>query len=54
LQSGHPVLNSQYLLYETQQAHYPSLNPGLVIAAVTWTPAHVLEVGWGVGMLTEG
>ncbi|KAJ7084096.1 hypothetical protein C8R44DRAFT_651647, partial [Mycena epipterygia] len=44
-QSNHPVLNSRYLMYEAQQTHYHSLNPGLAIAAVTSTPAHTLGVG---------
>ncbi|KAJ7090098.1 hypothetical protein C8R44DRAFT_751081 [Mycena epipterygia] len=31
MKSDHPVLNSRYLMYEAQQAHYHSLNPGLAI-----------------------
>ncbi|KAJ7195756.1 hypothetical protein GGX14DRAFT_474307, partial [Mycena pura] len=54
MQSDHPVLNSRYLMYEAQQAHYYSLNPALAIASVTSTPAAALGVGWRVGTIVEG
>ncbi|KAF7341304.1 Composite domain of metallo-dependent hydrolase [Mycena venus] len=54
MKSDHPVLNSRYLLYEAQQAHYHSLNTGLAIASVTSTPAKALGVGWRVGTIAEG
>ncbi|KAF8206096.1 hypothetical protein K438DRAFT_1817821 [Mycena galopus ATCC 62051] len=54
MKSDHPVLNSRYLMYEAQQAHFYSLNPGLAIAAVTSTPAKALGVGWRVGTIAEG
>ncbi|KAJ7078720.1 hypothetical protein B0H15DRAFT_1025782 [Mycena belliarum] len=54
MKSDHPVLNSRYLVYEAQQAHYYSLNPALAIASVTSTPANALGVGWRVGMLATG
>ncbi|KAJ7494939.1 hypothetical protein FB451DRAFT_1163676 [Mycena latifolia] len=53
MKSDHPVLNSRYLMYEAQQAHYHSLNPGLAIASVTSTPANALGVGWRVGNVAE-
>jgi hypothetical protein len=53
-QSDHPVLNSRYLMYEAQQAHYHSLNTGLAIASVTSTPAKALGVGWRIGTIAEG
>ncbi|KAJ7225059.1 hypothetical protein B0H12DRAFT_1328757 [Mycena haematopus] len=54
MKSDHPVLNSRYLMYEAQQAHYYSLNPGLAIASVTSTPANALGIGWRVGTIAEG
>ncbi|KAI0710537.1 hypothetical protein C8Q76DRAFT_858520 [Earliella scabrosa] len=43
MKSYHPVLNSWYLVYEAQQAHYYGLPHNLALAAVTSTPA---KVGW--------
>ncbi|KAJ7464200.1 hypothetical protein B0H11DRAFT_2285094 [Mycena galericulata] len=54
MKSDHPVLNSRYLMYEAQQAHYYSLNPALAIASVTSTPAAALGVGWRIGSLAPG
>ncbi|KAJ6512303.1 hypothetical protein DFH09DRAFT_1197532 [Mycena vulgaris] len=54
MKSDHPVLNSRYLLYEAQQAHYYSLNPALALASVTSTPAAAMGVGWRVGTLAAG
>ncbi|KAJ7150716.1 hypothetical protein C8R46DRAFT_1123967 [Mycena filopes] len=54
MKSDHPVINSRYLMYEAQQAHYYSFNTGLAIASVTSTPANALGVGWRVGTITEG
>ncbi|KAJ7892589.1 hypothetical protein B0H14DRAFT_3427995 [Mycena olivaceomarginata] len=42
MKSDHPVLNSRYLMYEAQQAHYHSLNTGPAIASVTSTLAKAL------------
>ncbi|KAJ7863940.1 hypothetical protein B0H14DRAFT_2736905 [Mycena olivaceomarginata] len=53
MKSDHPVLNSRYLMYEAQQAHYYSLNTGLAIASVTSTPAKALGVGWRIGTIAE-
>ncbi|KAJ7028309.1 hypothetical protein C8F04DRAFT_1291263 [Mycena alexandri] len=54
MKSDHPVLNSRYLMYEAQQAHYYSFNTGLAIGSVTSTPANALGVGWRVGTIAEG
>ncbi|KAJ7685890.1 hypothetical protein B0H17DRAFT_985428 [Mycena rosella] len=54
MKSDHPVLNSRHLIYEAQQAHYYSLNPGLALASVTSTPANAMGVGWRVGTLATG
>ncbi|KAJ7766170.1 hypothetical protein B0H16DRAFT_1523248 [Mycena metata] len=54
MKSDHPVLNSRYLMYEAQQAHYYSFNTGLAVASVTSTPANALGVGWRVGTIAEG
>ncbi|KAF5376851.1 hypothetical protein D9757_008881 [Collybiopsis confluens] len=53
MKSDHPVLNSRYLMYEAQAAHYYGLNSGLSIASVTSTPANVAGVGWRVGKLEK-
>jgi imidazolonepropionase-like amidohydrolase len=54
LQSDHPVLNSRYLLYEAQQAHYYGLSPNLALASVTTTAAIAAGVGHRVGMVAVG
>ncbi|KAJ7452267.1 carbohydrate esterase family 9 protein [Mycena latifolia] len=54
MKSDHPVLNSRYLMYEAQQAHYYSLNPGIALASVTSTPAYAMGVGWRIGTLATG
>ncbi|KAF7312947.1 Composite domain of metallo-dependent hydrolase [Mycena kentingensis (nom. inval.)] len=54
MKSDHPVLNSRYLLYEAQQAHYYSFHQALAIASVTSTPADALGVGWRVGRVQVG
>ena len=38
-QTDHPMINSRYLMFEAQQAHYYGLNPALALASVTSTPA---------------
>lgn len=48
------MVNSRYLMYEAQQAHYFGLNLGLAIASVTTTPANAAGVGWRVGKLEKG
>jgi imidazolonepropionase-like amidohydrolase len=53
-QSDHPVLNSRYLLYEAQQAHYYGLDPALALLSVTSTPARAAGVGHRVGTIAEG
>ncbi|KAG6845273.1 hypothetical protein H0H87_011682 [Tephrocybe sp. NHM501043] len=52
--SDHPVLNSRYLLYEAQQAHYYGLDANLALASVTSTPARTAGVGHRVGTLAAG
>ncbi|KDQ57519.1 hypothetical protein JAAARDRAFT_156260 [Jaapia argillacea MUCL 33604] len=54
MKSDHPVLNSRYLLYEAQQAHYYGLPANLAMAAVTTTPAEVMGMGHRVGYLKKG
>ncbi|KIK69905.1 hypothetical protein GYMLUDRAFT_187332 [Collybiopsis luxurians FD-317 M1] len=54
MKSDHPVINSRYLIYESQLAHYYGLNPALAIASVTSTPATAAGVGWRVGKLEKG
>ena len=43
IQSDHPVLDSRFLLWEAQQAHYYGLPENVAIAAVTSSPAEVIS-----------
>ncbi|KAG6911242.1 hypothetical protein DXG01_003109 [Tephrocybe rancida] len=52
--SDHPVINSRYLLYEAQQAHYFSLPANLSLASVTSTPAAIAGLSHRIGFLREG
>ncbi|EJF61654.1 composite domain of metallo-dependent hydrolase [Dichomitus squalens LYAD-421 SS1] len=54
MKSDHPVLNSRYLVYEAQQAHYYGLPHNLALAAVTTTPAKVLGQDHRIGYVQEG
>ena len=48
------MLNSRYLLFEAQQAHYYGLNPALALASVTSTPAKAAGMDHRVGTIAEG
>ncbi|KZV62706.1 carbohydrate esterase family 9 protein, partial [Peniophora sp. CONT] len=54
MKSDHPVLNSRYLLYEAQQAHFYGLPANLALAAVTTKPAKVIGLDHRVGYVKEG
>ncbi|KAH0583360.1 hypothetical protein H2248_008989 [Termitomyces sp. 'cryptogamus'] len=54
MKSDHPVLNSRYLMYEAQQAHYYGLDANLALLSVTSTPAKTAGVGHRVGSLGVG
>ncbi|KAG6872404.1 hypothetical protein C0995_009994 [Termitomyces sp. Mi166 len=54
MKSDHPVLNSRYLMYEAQQAHYYGLDANLALLSVTSTPAKAAGVGHRVGSLGVG
>ncbi|KIJ18775.1 hypothetical protein PAXINDRAFT_71407 [Paxillus involutus ATCC 200175] len=54
MKSDHPVLNSRYLLYEAQQAHYYGLPANLALSAVTTTPAKVIGQDHRIGFIREG
>ncbi|KAF9534703.1 carbohydrate esterase family 9 protein [Crepidotus variabilis] len=54
LKSDHPVVNSRYLLYEAQQAHYYGLPPNVALAAVTSSPAAAAGLLHRIGVLEEG
>ncbi|KAF5344401.1 hypothetical protein D9756_011347 [Leucocoprinus leucothites] len=54
MKSDHPVLNSRYLLYEAQQAHYYGLSTELALASVTTTPAKAAGMSHRVGFLSKG
>ena len=53
-QSDHPVLNSRYLLYEAQQAHYYGLPQHLALSSVTANPASAAGLSHRIGVLREG
>ncbi|PPQ72507.1 hypothetical protein CVT24_004823 [Panaeolus cyanescens] len=54
MKSDHPVINSRYLLFEAQQAHFYGLPPNLALASVTTTPADAAGLGHRVGRISEG
>jgi len=54
LQSDHPVLDSRYLLYEAQQAHFYGLPADLALASVTTTSAEVAGFGHRLGYVKVG
>ncbi|KAK2464537.1 hypothetical protein APHAL10511_003444 [Amanita phalloides] len=54
LKSDHPVLNSRYLLFEAQQAHYYGLGADLALSSVTTVPARAAGVGHRVGTIAPG
>ena len=47
-------MNSRYLMFEAQQAHYYGLNPALALASVTSTPAQAAGMDYRVGTIAEG
>ena len=47
-------MNSRYLMYEAQQAHYYGLNPALALTSVTSTPAKAAGLDHRVGTIAEG
>ncbi|KAF7332041.1 Carbohydrate esterase family 9 protein [Mycena kentingensis (nom. inval.)] len=54
LKSGHPTINSRYLVQEAQLAHYYGLPPHLALAAITSVPAAAIGMDHRLGSLTEG
>ncbi|KAI0766557.1 composite domain of metallo-dependent hydrolase [Irpex lacteus] len=54
VKSDHPVLNSRYLPYEAQQAHYYGLDWNLALLALTGTPAQILGQDHRIGFLKQG
>ncbi|KAF5371160.1 hypothetical protein D9758_004120 [Tetrapyrgos nigripes] len=54
MKSDHPVLNSRYLLYEAQQAHYFGLADNLALASVITTPARIMGQDHRIGYVKEG
>jgi imidazolonepropionase-like amidohydrolase len=53
-QSDHPVINSRYLLFEAQQAHYYGLPENLALGSVTTQPAQVIGLDHRIGYIKEG
>ncbi|TFY54437.1 hypothetical protein EVJ58_g8865 [Rhodofomes roseus] len=54
MKSDHPVLNSRYLLFEAQQAHYFGLPPNMALSSVTAVPATAAGMSHRVGILQKG
>ncbi|KAL5518561.1 hypothetical protein ACEPAH_244 [Sanghuangporus vaninii] len=54
MKSDHPVLNSRYLLYEAQQAHYYGLPDNLALASVTSVPAEMMGMDHRIGFIRTG
>ncbi|KAI0690094.1 carbohydrate esterase family 9 protein [Cytidiella melzeri] len=54
MKSDHPVLDSRFLTFEAQQAHYYGLDWNLAMLAVTGTPAQVVGQDHRIGFLKEG
>ncbi|KAJ7183153.1 carbohydrate esterase family 9 protein [Mycena filopes] len=54
MKSDHAVMDSRYLLYEAQQAHFYGLPANLAIASVTSNSADVLGMGHRIGYIREG
>ena len=48
------MINSRYLMFEAQQAHYYGLNPALALASVTAVPAKAAGMDHRVGTIAEG
>lgn len=48
------MLNSRYLLYEAQQAHFYGLNSTKALESVTTTPAKAAGLGHRLGYISEG
>lgn len=49
-----PVLNSRYLLYEAQQAHYYGLSENLALASVISAPAQIMGMDHRIGFIKAG
>ncbi|CAA7271147.1 unnamed protein product [Cyclocybe aegerita] len=54
MKSDHPVLNSRYLIFEAQQAHYHGLSPELALSSVTSVSAKAAGLDHRVGSIAEG
>ncbi|KAL5534649.1 hypothetical protein ACEPAG_1112 [Sanghuangporus baumii] len=54
MKSDHPVINSRYLIYEAQQAHYYGLSDNLALASVTSTPARIMGMDHRIGYIRTG
>ncbi|KAJ3809316.1 carbohydrate esterase family 9 protein [Lentinula aff. lateritia] len=54
MKSDHPVLNSRFLMFEAQQAHYFGLASNLALASVTSTPAQIMGQDHRIGYIRKG
>ncbi|PVF97468.1 hypothetical protein CPB86DRAFT_807236 [Serendipita vermifera] len=54
MKSDHSVLDSRFLLYEAQQAHFYGLDHDLALASVTTTPAELQGFGHRLGYVKAG
>lgn len=46
-------MNSRYLLFEAQQAHYYGLQTNRALASVTSTPAQAMGMDHRIGFISE-
>ncbi|KAJ7284617.1 carbohydrate esterase family 9 protein [Mycena rebaudengoi] len=53
MKSDHSVMDSRYLLFEAQQAHFYGLPENLAIASVTRNSAEVMGMGHRIGYIKE-
>ena len=54
LKSDHPVINSQYLMFEAAKAYHYGLYPQDALAAITSVPAKAIGLGDRVGRVAAG
>ncbi|EJD37990.1 composite domain of metallo-dependent hydrolase [Auricularia subglabra TFB-10046 SS5] len=54
MKSDHPVLDSRFLLFEAQQAHFYGLPWNVALASVTTTPADLLGLSHRIGSIRKG
>ncbi|KIJ40920.1 hypothetical protein M422DRAFT_780574 [Sphaerobolus stellatus SS14] len=54
MKSDHPGLNSRFLLFEAQQAHYYGLPANVALSSVSTTPAEIMGLAHRIGYIKKG